>query len=312
MKKTIIKNHHLCACGKCDKLVSSDKRFAHGHNRQGTKQTEETILKIKNANLETYSKPEIRIKVQGKNNGFYNKSHSKDFCNLQQIRGKNRFNNEQFRKKHAKATKDGLNNPIVKTKISSSSKKMWENQETRKILSKARKSYWGRSDIRNNKSQVEKERWQNLSPEEKELRRIKLKNGFTFYVKLSISKSVTDLWKTQDYVNKQLKSRAIKPNGAETIVLNVLNDVYPNEWKYTGDFSFTVDGKSPDFTNISGQNKLIELFGDYWHKGENPQDRINIFKPFGWDTLVIWESELKDVETLKNKIIEFNERSNAA
>jgi len=29
--------------------------------------------------------------------------------------------------------------------------------------------------------------------------------------------------------------------------------------------------KNPDF-KITGQNKVIEIFGDYWHRGENPQD----------------------------------------
>lgn len=69
-----------------------------------------------------------------------------------------------------------------------------------------------------------------------------------------------------------------------------------------------INGKNPDFTNCNGKKKLIELFGDYWHKGEDPQDRINIFKKFGYDTLVIWESELKDINKVKNKVIKFNKR----
>jgi len=32
---------------------------------------------------------------------------------------------------------------------------------------------------------------------------------------------------------------------------------------------------------------------------------IDIFKPLGWDTLIIWESELKNIKNVKNKIIEF-------
>lgn len=119
---------------------------------------------------------------------------------------------------------------------------------------------------------------------------------------------IKDLWKNPTYVNNMLKKLAIRPNKSETIILNLLNDLYPNEWKYTGDFSFMINGKNPDFTNCNGKKKLIELFGDYWHKGEDPQDRINIFKKFGYDTLVIWESELKDINKVKNKIIKFNKR----
>jgi G:T-mismatch repair DNA endonuclease (very short patch repair protein) len=50
-----------------------------------------------------------------------------------------------------------------------------------------------------------------------------------------------------------------------------------------------------------------ELYGDYWHKGQNPQDRIDMFKPFGFDTLVIWEKELKDMGAVTERIQEFHE-----
>ncbi len=75
-----------------------------------------------------------------------------------------------------------------------------------------------------------------------------------------------------------------------------------------------IEGKSPDFVNINGQKKLIELFGDYWHskkitgKDETMEvnDRVNLFKQYGWDTLIIWEKELKNIDNLKNKILAFN------
>lgn len=108
------------------------------------------------------------------------------------------------------------------------------------------------------------------------------------------------------YVSKMNKAWGIKPNKPEIFLTNLLNDLYPNEWKYTGDFSFMINGKCPDFVNCNGQKKIIEIFGDYWHKGQNPQDRIDIFKPYGYDTLVIWEHELKDIEGVIVKIKEFH------
>ena len=39
---------------------------------------------------------------------------------------------------------------------------------------------------------------------------------------------------------------------------------------------------------------------------DNPQDRINFFKQEGYNTFVFWHHELKDLELLKNRIIEFN------
>lgn len=113
-------------------------------------------------------------------------------------------------------------------------------------------------------------------------------------------------WKNLKFVEKQRISRSIRPNKPETLILNLLNELFPNEWQYTGDFSFMINGKNPDFTNINGQKKLIELFGDYWHKGEDPEDRKSIFKEFGYETLVIWEHELKNKEFLKEKILTFH------
>jgi G:T-mismatch repair DNA endonuclease (very short patch repair protein) len=48
------------------------------------------------------------------------------------------------------------------------------------------------------------------------------------------------------------------------------------------------------------------MFGDYWNKGEDPEDRKNIFKEFGYETLVIWECELKNIDMVKSKILKFD------
>jgi hypothetical protein len=51
--------------------------------------------------------------------------------------------------------------------------------------------------------------------------------------------------------------------------------------------------KNPDF-KIKKQRKVIELFGDYWHDGDNPQELIDKYKDINFDCLVIWETELYD------------------
>lgn len=70
----------------------------------------------------------------------------------------------------------------------------------------------------------------------------------------------------------------------------------------------TLGGKVPDFVNVNGQKKIIELFGDYWHEPEEEQERIDLFAKYGYQTLVIWDYELKDVNKLKEKILEFHTR----
>lgn len=129
-----------------------------------------------------------------------------------------------------------------------------------------------------------------------------------------MSKACLKNWQNPEYKNKMVKviygNMNAKPNKPETFLINLLEELFPGEYKYTGDYSFTINGKSPDFTNINGQKKLIEFFGDYWHRGENSQDGIDIFKPYGWDTLVIWEKELKEVETLKRMLVSFHNKGN--
>lgn len=109
-----------------------------------------------------------------------------------------------------------------------------------------------------------------------------------------------------EYRKQWALSNHITPNKPEKFLTNLLNQVLPNEYKFVGDGQFIVAGKCPDFVNINGQKKLIELYGDYWHKNEDPKNRINLFKKYGFSTLVVWEKELKDLSSLRDKLVQFN------
>lgn len=124
----------------------------------------------------------------------------------------------------------------------------------------------------------------------------------------AISEGNKKKWLNPEYVAKVQKGLQLKPNKPETIILDILNDKYPGEWKFTGDFSFVINGKNPDFVNCNGQKKVIDLFGDYWHKGEKANDRKKVFKPFGYDSLIIWEKELRDMKKVTNRITKFCEK----
>jgi hypothetical protein len=117
--------------------------------------------------------------------------------------------------------------------------------------------------------------------------------------------SAIKLWQNPEFVMKQMLSRDRRPNKPEIFILNILERFFPGQWKYTGDFSFMVGGKNPDFANINGQKKLIEHFGTYYHRGQNRQDRTNHFKKYGFNTLIIWEDELKNEAKIIGKIRSF-------
>ena len=79
---------------------------------------------------------------------------------------------------------------------------------------------------------------------------------------------------------KQMIANHGRQNKAEKYLELILENLYPGEWKFVGDGQVRISGKCPDFININGEKKIIELFGDYWHQGQDPQNRIDIFTPF--------------------------------
>jgi hypothetical protein len=120
-------------------------------------------------------------------------------------------------------------------------------------------------------------------------------------------------WQDPEYREKQIeaifKGLKLLPNKPEKFITKLLDKLFSGEWKYTGagkEKKYRIGGKAPDFTNINGQKKIIEFYGDYWHKDNNPQDRIDLFAKYGFRTLVIWERELKDPNSLVEKICRFH------
>jgi len=120
-------------------------------------------------------------------------------------------------------------------------------------------------------------------------------------------------WKNDNFKDKTLKamllSRLIKPNKPEKVLRNLLNIFFPKQYKFVGDGKRIVGGFCPDFINIK-QKKIIEMFGDYWHKLLNVKKtdkrKLRIYKKLGYSTLIVWEHELKNIDILTKKIKEFN------
>lgn len=128
--------------------------------------------------------------------------------------------------------------------------------------------------------------------------------------KRKMSKSQKRLWADPIFHERQQSrmaygSRIQRPNKPETKLLNLLDHQFPGDWKYVGDGSFVINGKNPDFINVNGKKQIIEVWGNHWHRGQNPDDRIAIFEPYGYCTLIVWEYELKHMPRLIKRISEF-------
>jgi len=136
--------------------------------------------------------------------------------------------------------------------------------------------------------------------------------------KNKMSISTKEKFKDKNFLTKYKKAMEVKPNKCEQILINLFQK-QNIPYKYVGDFSFWIDGRNPDFYN--GENKIIELFGDYWHSDEllnnigrtksNEPNTKKHYSKYGYKTLVIWERELKDMDKVLEKIKEFdNEDTN--
>jgi len=115
------------------------------------------------------------------------------------------------------------------------------------------------------------------------------------------------LWKNPDYQKAIRIGLALKPNKLEQF----FDERTPECVKYVGDFKLPIITKKgtrfPDFV-IEAQNKVIALFGGYWHKGENSNDKIKEYVNAGWDCIIFWEYEVhNETEKVLKETLEFIE-----
>jgi len=73
----------------------------------------------------------------------------------------------------------------------------------------------------------------------------------------------------------------------------ILEENFPNKWIYAGTGSMPIGYKFPDFINEK-EKKIIEVFGNYWHRNDTGEDRTILFKQYGYSTLIIWEREIRE------------------
>jgi len=121
-----------------------------------------------------------------------------------------------------------------------------------------------------------------------------------------MSEIAKKLWQNPAYVKKMLKATNKRPTKPEQL----FDKMTPNIVRYVGNRAWwrklnDDHNHNPDF-KVTGQNKVIYVHGNYWHKGENPQDLINLWNQSNLDCLVIWEDEIyKQPDEVLNKVINF-------
>lgn len=224
-------------------------------------------------------------------NGLYNKYCDPDAHERTSEASKRMWDSDPIRKeRHAEFLRWVAINPDVCKKKSDYARAYWDDPE------------WG--EFRREKMGKEfgkrsKEMWENPD------------------IRNKITESAKSMYATPERKDKQVKAMRqgaqIKPTRPEMHLMDIFNELYPNQWKYVGDGEVIIGGKNPDFININGKKQIIEMFGTYYHSkscnGECPLlhelERKDGYTKFGYDTLVVWQHELKDEKVVKHKIIEF-------
>jgi hypothetical protein len=99
-----------------------------------------------------------------------------------------------------------------------------------------------------------------------------------------------------------------KHTSIEIKLEELLNDAFPDQWNYVGDGKLWIGQPpaNPDFVHRH-MNTVIEMNGTYWHRNDNPQDRIDHFAKFGFECIVFTDKDLIDPDKI---IKELNDRCN--
>jgi len=250
------------------------KRGATGkHRSPETKDKIAQALIGRKHTLEELAK--MSLAKQGRKNPFYGRHHSEE------SKQKNKQNHRSY---------VGENHPLwgkspseeTRRKISESNKGKVISKEARDKISKALKGkYVGEKhpmfgkhyseEVRKKDSEISRQHW--ADPE----------------FKKRILKS-------------QIRASNRKPTKPEKMLTEMLNELLPNQYQYVGaKHEIVINACTPDFININGQKKVIEMFGDWYHsprmtgksREQEEIDKMNNYRAFGFDCLIIWENDIK-------------------
>ena len=293
----------LCECG-CGEVAKKGNRFIHGHNSksnhpmQGKKHSEEFSKKSRLSHL-------------GKPSGAKGLKHS-----------------EESRKKMSESHKgiplsekhcESIGKTSIRTWASKTKEERAEwgrrigigqlgkviSEEAKKKCSEANKGkrFSPRTEFK--KGICPWQKGKSPTNESIDKNRESNKKRVTPEMRKQTSERMKGLWANPEHAKKCLSFNS--PNKQELKLAGILESMYPGEWKFVGDGQVIIAGKFPDFININGQKKIIELYGEFFHKDDDPEDRAKVFRPYGYDTLVIWGKELSGQRKLKAKLQEFCE-----
>jgi len=311
----------LCLCG-CGQEVNLGRKYIWGHQNMGRKHSKEVLqrrsqtLKI-NREIKQGIRPPPEsvlcacgcgqlckignIYINGHNNRGLTKENNDGVRSMSEKMKNRTKQNSEGRRQQAKKIKNKVPTQAMIVGYQKISKKLTNKTPTLAML-----DGWKR--VGEKLSGRTKETHEYIS---KRAKKMTGRTKETHPGVHRIAESHRLLWQDPEFaemmMKKLVKGRNQKPNIPEKLIYNLLQQILPNEYHLNVKGDIIIAGKIPDFININGQKKLIEFNGDYWHNEEETQERITLFKKYGWDCLVIWEHELEDINNVVNKILQFHD-----
>lgn len=214
---------------------------------------------------------------------------SKEFLTLpSHIVRKHKMTIQEYKTKHVGADLVGS---IVRAVASEKSKSWSRSAAMCTKISAARRGSIATKEAKQNMRNAQLKYWQTVSPEKKlEHAAVASKNVKQYWSNLSAAEK-------SKHLCNMLSASTNRPNSEEKLLMAVLEEMLPSEYKYTGDGEVWFGNRNPDFINCNGQKKVIELFGERWHAVTDVAAKTEHYAKYGQDCLVVWAKELK----LKNR-----------
>lgn len=163
----------------------------------------------------------------------------------------------------------------------------YTNPKSRKMISDANKLSYARNPERaKNHSRIMRELYKN--PEYKKRHLLKV------MPKCFAGRQVS--WDDPERKDARLKNWIAacrrRPSDIEVRLIDIL-DKYDLPYKYVGLGEVILGGKNPDFINVNGEKKIIELFGNLWHEKYEEAERKLHFRQYGYETLILWGRDFR-------------------
>lgn len=120
--------------------------------------------------------------------------------------------------------------------------------------------------------------------------------GYYEYQRAEASRSSRELWSDPRWRERQTRLIAVGVgsnsffSGLERDLSDIIES-FSLPFRHN-DRLLTIGGKYPDFYALD-KPLLVEVFGNYWHNGEDEEFRRGFFSAHGYKTLVIWESYME-------------------